>query len=754
MEGSGAAAPEKRLADLIESDAEDEDFEDEKVIHVAKKPRLDEGTELEEADEPMVAEGNPEVAELVEDDISEDGSIVIFTTEDIDRQQEDTTAALATTDEQMSSAPASEESPEEPIQDHMMPVLAAAPAFVAAVEVPEEATTDVVEAVEPVMAAQELTKAPIAPTEATAEATPTSQPADSEPAASTHTDSTATPHALIADANETTADAPALATVVVEQAPSPTKLVAAAAETAVSISEPVLAIPTAVPSGPATAASEEVPAILPLFLDDSIAPTDMEPYDPDEYEMPAADTPADSDEPPFELPPCVHQSVVDLLTKLQATEPSIVFDERTLLAMNALTAPVALTVMTRFVEAVAASAVPPDTFTTLRDLIAVVKAEKPTRDQRKADASKALPLLADAVLARLLDCQADPASEFSLRDLRSSNVLDTLAALPPFAQLTIVARFTKSALPTIRAKDAHLTQLVHAYKQENPSVATLRHVSEMVPSHESDKGLFDYGYAPPQPAGGMLATMPHRSYPLLEQLRAQKDKLSEDEFGRVKAPKPASKLFARAAAVPSLVTTFRQSDMYPRLSPAVREAMEEVYASGSAKEVVNDTVLLRLMKLPDHLALRAVENFRSTDTTHVDNIHGFFVGIITRVVERERTTTPTSRPFEAIGRPFAAPPLVHVPGPAPWAHLPVFEQYIRALPLSVQTELTHMVASGVLSAIDELAEKCYEILGQLSEPLCLEVLNRYTTSNLDSVRNRSGFLIGVVKRVRQEYGLL
>ena len=90
----------------------------------------------------------------------------------------------------------------------------------------------------------------------------------------------------------------------------------------------------------------------------------------------------------------------------------------------------------------------------------------------------------------------------------------------------------------------------------------------------------------------------------------------------------------------------------------------------------------------------------------------------------------------------------------PWAHLPAFDQHIRNMPLSVQTELSHMVAAGVLASIDELAEKCYEILGQLSEPLALEVLNRYTTSNLDSVRNRSGFLIGVIKRCRQEYGLL
>ncbi|KDO29700.1 hypothetical protein SPRG_05651 [Saprolegnia parasitica CBS 223.65] len=494
---------------------------------------------------------------------------------------------------------------------------------------------------------------------------------------------------------------------------------------------------------PASTTADGVSDMLPLFADDA-DPAEMEPYDPDDYELPADESTNKAPIRAFPLPPCVHESVEAVLAEIRLTEPSVVFDERTLLAMNALTTLHAAEVIKRFQAVVAASAVPPDTYTALRDIIADVKAKKPSKKEPKP-----APILADAVWARLLDCQADGASDFTLRDLRASSALDALGKLPAFAQLTVVSRFVKSSLSTIRSKDSHLTQLILTYHQENPLVASLRPVSEVDPSTGTDESLFEFGYAPPQPPQGMLSETPVRSFPLLDQIRAEKTSTPGD--AKVSTTTGKSKLFASAA---------RTSDMYPRLSPA----MEDVYATSRMKDVVNDTVLLRLMKLPDHLALRAVENFRSTDTAHVDNINGFFVGIITRVMERERTTGPPQGRLDPRGFPagdFSRPPSAfqpptgaHLGAPMPWAHLPAFDQHIRTMPLSVQTELSHMVAAGVLASIDELAEKCYEILGQLSEPLALEVLNRYTTSNLDSVRNRSGFLIGVIKRCRQEYGLL
>ncbi|KAF0714229.1 Aste57867_3944 [Aphanomyces stellatus] len=222
-----------------------------------------------------------------------------------------------------------------------------------------------------------------------------------------------------------------------------------------------------------------------------------------------------------------------------------------------------------------------------------------------------------------------------------------------------------------------------------------------------------------------------------------------------------------------LVDEFHRSEIYHRLPIPIRDALAALYAKGHVKELLNDSVLSRLLKLPEHLAVRAVENFINTDASHVDNIHGFFVGIITRVYERDRGPPPAVAPPMMMGGgdrrdggmmmdPYGRHDMQMMHGggggggagvPIQWSKSAVHDQYIRALSPTVQAQLQHMAATGVMTSIDEWGEKCYEILGQLSETLAIEVLKRFTMANLESVRNRSGFLIGVVKRCRQEYGM-
>ncbi|RQM26939.1 hypothetical protein B5M09_003664 [Aphanomyces astaci] len=224
-----------------------------------------------------------------------------------------------------------------------------------------------------------------------------------------------------------------------------------------------------------------------------------------------------------------------------------------------------------------------------------------------------------------------------------------------------------------------------------------------------------------------------------------------------------------SSATQYLVDEFRRSEVYHRLAPSIRDALQALYAKGHVRELLNDSVLSRLVKLPEHLAVRAVENLGNTDASHVDNIHGFFVGIISRVYERDRGPPPAASGMmqPPLGddrysdysssaprlRESMPPPQNHSRGQQQWSQSPVHDQLIRGLSPQVQAQLQHMAATGVMTAVDEWGEKCYEILAQLSESLAIEVLKRFTMANLDTVRNRSGFLIGVVKRCRQEYGL-
>ncbi|CAI5710342.1 unnamed protein product [Hyaloperonospora brassicae] len=85
-------------------------------------------------------------------------------------------------------------------------------------------------------------------------------------------------------------------------------------------------------------------------------------------------------------------------------------------------------------------------------------------------------------------------------------------------------------------------------------------------------------------------------------------------------------------------------------------------------------------------------------------------------------------------------------------HGPIGMHSFTVLPVSVQNHIHALVADRTLASLEELGGKCYEVLGQLSEPLANQVLTRFAGANLSNVRNKSGFLIGVVKRARQEYG--
>lgn len=510
--------------------------------------------------------------------------------------------------------------------------------------------------------------------------------------------------------------------------------------------------------------------------------------------------------------------------------------------------------------------------------------------------------LAEAAYDRLLDFQSS--GDFELAQV-SRAAFASVGALPEFAQVAVIARFTRTPMRDIRDKNGQLMRLYHDYLGENPHISSLQPVSAFIADYTSDPGLFVYGYAPPQPVTGVSPSpVPYRkeiptsvvtptasaahatstassSSPPKPARNTQQPRV--DEFGRVitssnsstetetrerpasrasdprlarkqqaeslssQAPvavkseaqqqqqqqpvesplattKPtdprrreavsvASEVTAApsashgstsigestersapvdprrrqappaAATAPALETqgaTTDKSDLYNRLPRNVQNVLDAMEAEGRLQEPINDNVVSRLLHLPEHVALRAVENFSNVDLSHIENLQGFLVGIINRVNEKAIKAGDGDAPFPGASSDSGAYPqqlqlqqhqLDSMPayerpydptkddgcrnraaeqGHAPMSHHPM----IGSLPPSVQDHLLAMAACGTLSSVDEFGEKCYEVLAGLSEGLANEVLKRFTRANLGAVRNRSGFLIGVVKRCRQEYGLL
>jgi Heterogeneous nuclear ribonucleoprotein Q acidic domain len=143
------------------------------------------------------------------------------------------------------------------------------------------------------------------------------------------------------------------------------------------------------------------------------------------------------------------------------------------------------------------------------------------------------------------------------------------------------------------------------------------------------------------------------------------------------------------------------------------------------------------------------------------NLNGFVVGIINRV--QSNTTSPQSEDVNSTPLGHYDPrrllqeaaSTLHTPQHEHgyrFSSQPTIEAAVSLLSPSVQNHLLSLVSGRVLTSLEALSEKCYEILAQLSEPLANEVIKRFASANLATVRNPSGFFIGVINKCRQEFG--
>ncbi|KAG6966517.1 hypothetical protein JG687_00004782 [Phytophthora cactorum] len=348
--------------------------------------------------------------------------------------------------------------------------------------------------------------------------------------------------------------------------------------------------------------------------------------------------------------------------------------------------------------------------------------------------------LSAAAWDRLMDFQTS--GEFRVTQV-SRAAFASVGAMPEFSQIAIIARFVRTPMKDVRDKNGQLMRIFREYQKENPQIAALQPVDAFISDYKSDPGLFRFGYAPPQPASGVSNV----------QVPYQRDQVQED-------------------------TSVKNSPR-PERTPTSRSEPERHHQ----KDV------------DEFGPLQAVENFSNVDLSQVENLQGFLVGIINRVNEkaiasekqhRPQVPSPRGQPPSAMTRGgYGAPPQVPVAtvlnqplwqldlalhcmnGPMKPHRIPgtpvVDSQYLRdRLNMARQYEdhprllldnhVHSLVANRTLSSLEELGGKCYEVLGQLSEPLANQVLTRFAGANLSNVRNKSGFLIGVVKRARQEYG--
>nr|CCA14984.1 conserved hypothetical protein [Albugo laibachii Nc14] len=395
--------------------------------------------------------------------------------------------------------------------------------------------------------------------------------------------------------------------------------------------------------------------------------------------------------------------------------------------------------------------------------------------------------LSEAAWDRLMNLQSLHA--FRIAQV-SRSCWTRISALPEFAQLFILARFERS-LNNINDKNGEMKRIYEEYVNENPQVASLQPVSAGVGG----------GYAPPLPKSGMN----ERSVPYAGKMgtegahtprkRSNSDSVRSsasksvsgdtiDEFGRtVKSPREDPEASIQDAEpstdhlptptqpgrpsqpdrppattqIPSPLKRNEKTEMYDRLPRSVRTVLDIMYNENQLPETINDSVLHRLVCLPEHIALRVVENFSNIDLTHIGNLQGFLVGIINRISEKAQVSedgayaslSTSDEPSYNAYNPMEKNTIGFDP-PRNVYTAPTQDRMSQIAP-SIQQHMHELVRRGVLTSVDEFNDQCYQLLAQVTEPMAHEILKRYASANLRNVRNRSGFLVGVIRRCRQEF---
>ncbi len=159
-----------------------------------------------------------------------------------------------------------------------------------------------------------------------------------------------------------------------------------------------------------------------------------------------------------------------------------------------------------------------------------------------------------------------------------------------------------------------------------------------------------------------------------------------------------------------------------------------------------------MQKLPKELAAKAIDHLRSSDLSRVDNINGFFVGILNRIearnmrsssddhtewvsssdIRRDVDTPASSSRSSSLSLSAWSGSNQPPPPPPPQAEQRGHYRLVRALSPAVQAQLQHMVHVGVIRSVDdEWGEKCYVILGQLPEGMAIEVRANVVQTNID-----------------------
>jgi len=139
-----------------------------------------------------------------------------------------------------------------------------------------------------------------------------------------------------------------------------------------------------------------------------------------------------------------------------------------------------------------------------------------------------------------------------------------------------------------------------------------------------------------------------------------------------------------------------------------------------------------LRALGEQLATEVVEKFCEVDLAGIGNKTGFFMGICRRYRERASATAMNVPAYTGLGPSDATA-----------------QTAFNMLPNAVQARFGDLYTRGVVPR-DEIDAQCFQSMLDFPERKMMEIADKFASTDLATIRNRTGFLIGIMKRYRRD----
>ncbi|KAK3287541.1 hypothetical protein CYMTET_4963 [Cymbomonas tetramitiformis] len=152
------------------------------------------------------------------------------------------------------------------------------------------------------------------------------------------------------------------------------------------------------------------------------------------------------------------------------------------------------------------------------------------------------------------------------------------------------------------------------------------------------------------------------------------------------------------------------------LPRSLAQRLEPMFESGQLTEYDVDERCITAMKdMKEELAHAVLDKFCEANMSRINNKSGFMMGIVRRIELEPPGTGPD----------------------------------LSDLPRPIRYKLEDIVKERRIRATD-IEGRAIAALKELPEDMAHEAIERFSAANLESIRTKTGFLIGIVKRIRDE----